>query len=225
MSEERVTPSFYLSEFFKSETAARRGIDNTPKALHLANIRNLLAPGMQRVRELLGHPVIISSGFRSRELNAAVGGSNHSQHSLGRARCTHHPQLRKPPPMTRHLTTITTLVGMLALGLLLLAPAAHAQSAMPPCWPKQLGSTGSSYRTGTTVDGRWVSWVCIVKGRQQVFGFWGTSAFRITHPDTTGLTTIKTAVAYWNANVGNSDTAALQRLRAASRAAFPEVTP
>lgn len=85
MSEERVTPSFYMSEFFKSETAARKGIDNTPKAMPLANIRNLLAPGMQRIRELLGHPVIISSGFRSKELNAAVGGSNHSQHSLGLA--------------------------------------------------------------------------------------------------------------------------------------------
>lgn len=85
MSEERITPSFYLSEFFKSETAARKGIDNTPKALHLANIRNLLAPGMQRIRELLGCPIVISSGFRSKELNAAVGGSNHSQHSLGLA--------------------------------------------------------------------------------------------------------------------------------------------
>lgn len=85
MSEERVTPSFYLSEFFKSESAARKGIDNTPKAMHLANIRNLLAPGMQRIRELLGHPVIISSGYRSQELNAEVGGSNNSQHRLGLA--------------------------------------------------------------------------------------------------------------------------------------------
>lgn len=103
MSEERVTPSFYLSEFFKSDTAARRGIDNTPKALHLANIRNVLAPGMQRIRELLGHPVIISSGFRSADLNKAVGGSNHSQHSQGLAADFTCPGFGSPVQVCRKL--------------------------------------------------------------------------------------------------------------------------
>lgn len=85
MSDELLAPGFHLSEFLRSGMAARRGIDNTPKALHLANLRNLLAPGMQRVRDVLGAPVMISSGYRSQALNAAVGGSNHSQHSLGLA--------------------------------------------------------------------------------------------------------------------------------------------
>jgi hypothetical protein len=85
MTDERLTPSFFLSEFFKSDTAARKGIDNSPTPEALANIRTLLAPGMQRIRELLGAPVSISSGYRSAALNKAVGGSNHSQHSHGLA--------------------------------------------------------------------------------------------------------------------------------------------
>lgn len=85
MTDERIVPSFWLSEFFKSDTAARKRIDNTPKTLHLANIKNILAPGMQRVRELLGVPVHINSGYRSEALNEAVGGSLRSQHSMGLA--------------------------------------------------------------------------------------------------------------------------------------------
>lgn len=85
MTDERVTPSFWLSEFLKSETAMRKRIDNTPSAAHMVNIRTVLAPGMQRVREVLGAPVHISSGYRSHHLNMAVGGSVRSQHSLGLA--------------------------------------------------------------------------------------------------------------------------------------------
>jgi hypothetical protein len=85
MNDERIVPSFYLSEFLHSDTAVRRGLDNTPDALSLANIRNFLAPGMQSVRELLGRPVVISSGFRSPAVNRAVGGSRTSQHMVGLA--------------------------------------------------------------------------------------------------------------------------------------------
>lgn len=103
MTDERVTPSFWLSEFFKSDTAARKRIDNTPKAIHLANIKNVLAPGMQRVRELLGAPVHISSGFRSDALNAAIGGSLRSQHSLGLAADFTAPSFGDPLTVCRKL--------------------------------------------------------------------------------------------------------------------------
>lgn len=103
MTEERLTPSFYLSEFLKSETAARRGIDNMPKAMHMANLRNVLAPGMQRVRELLGAPVLITSGYRSAAVNSAVGGSNHSQHSLGLAADFTAPSFGNPLAVCRKL--------------------------------------------------------------------------------------------------------------------------
>lgn len=63
---------------FDDVLAALRGV-------HLANIRNVLAPGTQRVRELLRAPVSISSGFRSEALNAAIGNSLRRQRSLGLA--------------------------------------------------------------------------------------------------------------------------------------------
>lgn len=85
MIDEIVQGHFRLSEFLRSDTAVRQGLDNTPKAVDLANIRNVLAPGMQRVRDSLGRPVLITSGYRSPEVNAAIGGSKSSQHSQGLA--------------------------------------------------------------------------------------------------------------------------------------------
>ena len=85
MIDERVTPSFWLSEFLRSDTAVRHGLDNTPQMTELQNIRALLAPGMQRIRNTLGHPVFISSGYRSPEVNRAVRGSATSAHTRGLA--------------------------------------------------------------------------------------------------------------------------------------------
>lgn len=85
MSEQRVTESFHLSEFLVSTTAIRLGIDNTPSASILATLVNVLIPAMQSVRDLLAAPVIIKSGYRCPALNAAVGGSEGSQHMDGHA--------------------------------------------------------------------------------------------------------------------------------------------
>lgn len=75
---------FSLSEFVTSQTAARLGIDNTPpQAVMRAILRT--ATGMEGVRTLLGAPIIISSGYRSPELNKAIGGAKNSQHVKGEA--------------------------------------------------------------------------------------------------------------------------------------------
>lgn len=76
---------FTLAELTHSQTAARRGIDNKPTDAALANMRDILCPGLEQVRALLGKPVLISSGYRSQLLNAAVGGSAKSQHMDGLA--------------------------------------------------------------------------------------------------------------------------------------------
>jgi hypothetical protein len=83
--DERITPNFTLGEFVVSNTAARLGIDNMPPARVEATLRNVLIPSMQRVRDLLGVPVVISSGYRSPELNSAVRGAPSSQHVSGHA--------------------------------------------------------------------------------------------------------------------------------------------
>lgn len=73
-----------LARLIHSDTAFARGIDNTPPAEVLPNLRRL-ARGLAEVRRLLGHPLDISSGYRSPALNAAVGGVPHSQHAQGLA--------------------------------------------------------------------------------------------------------------------------------------------
>lgn len=83
--DEPVTSSFALSEFIVSHTAERLRIDNTPPAQILATLRNVLIPGMQHIRDLLGVPVVIKSGYRCPELNRAVRGAVASQHVDGHA--------------------------------------------------------------------------------------------------------------------------------------------
>jgi zinc D-Ala-D-Ala carboxypeptidase len=76
---------FSLSEFTKSQTAIRRGINNKPTLAHRLAMGALCNAVLEPVRAHFGKPVRISSGYRSKALNAAVGGSNTSQHSLGEA--------------------------------------------------------------------------------------------------------------------------------------------
>ena len=85
MIDEKLTPNFWLSEFVQSETAERAGISNEPEGEALQNLRATTAPGMQRVRNLLGCPVLVSSGYRSPELNRRIGGSPTSGHMKGLA--------------------------------------------------------------------------------------------------------------------------------------------
>ena len=81
----RVTRNFALSEFVVSDTATRLGIDNMPTVQIEATLRNVLIPAMQQIRDLLGQPVIIKSGYRCANLNAAVRGAPGSQHCTGHA--------------------------------------------------------------------------------------------------------------------------------------------
>jgi hypothetical protein len=101
--DQMVSRSFRLSEFLRSETAVRRGLDNTPPAPAMDNLRNILAPGLQRVRDLLETPVQITSGYRSPEVNRAVGGSPASQHVLGLAADFVSPQFGNPRAIARFI--------------------------------------------------------------------------------------------------------------------------
>lgn len=67
MKDERLTEHFFLSEFIRSETATRLGIQNEPNAEQLANLRTN-AQGMELVRGVLKVPVLISSGLRVEDL-------------------------------------------------------------------------------------------------------------------------------------------------------------
>jgi zinc D-Ala-D-Ala carboxypeptidase len=80
----KLSNNFTLSEFTKSQTAARQDIDNTPQGEHLDAAKELFKYVVQPVRDAFGITVI-NSGYRSPELNVAVGGSSRSQHCKGQA--------------------------------------------------------------------------------------------------------------------------------------------
>lgn len=79
----RLSPNFTLREFTFSQTAVNHGIDNTPTPEILERLKQT-AQGMERVRNNGGgNPVIVLSGYRSPDVNKAVGGSRNSAHMQG----------------------------------------------------------------------------------------------------------------------------------------------
>jgi zinc D-Ala-D-Ala carboxypeptidase len=85
MTDDRVSSNFWLSEFLRSDSATRHGVSNAPTPEAERNLRVVLAPGMQRIRDVLGTPIQITSGYRSPEVNRLVRGSKTSQHLEGLA--------------------------------------------------------------------------------------------------------------------------------------------
>ena len=74
-----------LSEVTRSESAKRKGISNMPTEAHIANFKLLAENIFEPIRQHFRCPIIISSGYRSKELNSAIGGSLTSQHCQGEA--------------------------------------------------------------------------------------------------------------------------------------------
>jgi zinc D-Ala-D-Ala carboxypeptidase len=74
-----------LAEVTRSDSAKRKGISNQPTPEHLENFKKLAEKVFEPVRTHFAVPIHISSGYRSKELNAAIGGSLTSQHCSGEA--------------------------------------------------------------------------------------------------------------------------------------------
>lgn len=81
----QLTTHFQLHEMLRSQTASRLGIDNIPNQEQKQNLIRWCTYIGEPVRAHFGRPVIVSSGYRSRELNLAIGGSSRSQHCHGEA--------------------------------------------------------------------------------------------------------------------------------------------
>ena len=90
----RLTRNFTYEELRRSDVAERRGINNSPRTKEeekrvIENLKALCMEVLQPLRDFLGKPVVISSGYRCAELNKAVGGVRNSQHMKGEAADIH----------------------------------------------------------------------------------------------------------------------------------------
>lgn len=71
----RITKNFTLEELYASDTARAKGINNRPTTEAIGNLTRLAYCLLQPLRDKLGKPIIITSGYRSPALNKAIGGT------------------------------------------------------------------------------------------------------------------------------------------------------
>ena len=81
----QLSKNFSLQELIKSQTAERKGIDNTPSTEHQENLKLLCTSILQPIRDHFSRVVRVSSGYRSPELCTAIGSKITSQHARGEA--------------------------------------------------------------------------------------------------------------------------------------------
>lgn len=109
----KLSPNFYLAELTVSETAERRGIANQPDTLALANLFKVAAL-LEQVRKAVGDKIVlVSSGYRGPELNAAVGGSKDSDHMRGEAADFRVPSFGSPLQVCRAIADSGIKFGQL----------------------------------------------------------------------------------------------------------------
>ena len=90
----KLSKNFTYEELCHSGVAERKGLRNRPKTKEeervvIENLKALCMEVLQPLRDYLGKPVVISSGYRSEEVNRMVGGVKGSQHLKGEAADIH----------------------------------------------------------------------------------------------------------------------------------------
>ena len=81
----KLSKNLSLKEVIKSNTAIRLGIKNIPEQWEINNLTAVAENVFQPVRDHFGVPIGVTSGYRCKELNKAIGGSKYSQHIIGEA--------------------------------------------------------------------------------------------------------------------------------------------
>lgn len=84
---------FSIAEFLRSDAADKHQVSNMPADEELLavliNINALVNNVLDPLRTMIGRPIIITSGYRSQQVNELVGGSKTSQHMEGKAADIH----------------------------------------------------------------------------------------------------------------------------------------
>jgi zinc D-Ala-D-Ala carboxypeptidase len=83
--QDKISEHITLKEASKSQYAERKGIDNTPDEVIIANMQLVAEKCFEPVRQHFGKPIGISSFYRCPSLNLAIGGVANSQHIKGQA--------------------------------------------------------------------------------------------------------------------------------------------
>lgn len=112
----QLTPHFTLAELTASSTARRLGLSNAPPPELMPRLVRT-AEMLERIRSTLNAPIIVTSGYRSRPVNAAVGGVTSSDHAQGHAADIVAPGFGSPTQIAR---TLAPLVSVLGIGQLIL---------------------------------------------------------------------------------------------------------
>lgn len=100
---------FTLSELTKSSTASKYQIDNSPSADIVRNLQYGVDMVLDPLRRLHGKPIIITSGYRSLELNKKVGGVANSWHTQGNAADIHVASLTEATKIFSNLQKIPSV--------------------------------------------------------------------------------------------------------------------
>lgn len=113
----KLTAHFTLEEFTASETAARRGIDNTlPPALQQTAVDT--CEMMERIRTQLARlagreiPIVVTSGYRSAALNVAIGSGPGSDHPRAMAVDFKAPAFGTPFEVATALAPLVSEIGI-----------------------------------------------------------------------------------------------------------------
>lgn len=98
----KLSANFTLAELTVSQSAARAGIKNVPGPAETANLKRLCETVLQPLRNSLGKPIVITSGYRGPAVNRLIGGSSTSAHMHGLAADIHVPGMSSDALM-RHI--------------------------------------------------------------------------------------------------------------------------
>lgn len=90
---ENISKHISYREATRSQEAQRYNKSNDPTEVQLTAMRELAERVFEPVREHFGVPIVVSSFFRSRQVNALIGGSENSQHCKGEAMDIDHESL------------------------------------------------------------------------------------------------------------------------------------
>ena len=107
----KLSPHFSLAEMTASTTATRLKLDNAPPPELLPRLV-LLAEMMERIRSTLNVPITVTSGYRNRAVNTAVGGATTSDHTQGHAADIVAPRYGTPTQIARALAPLIETLGI-----------------------------------------------------------------------------------------------------------------